>query len=214
MKKALIIFCSAILLSGCSIIQNILGGSGANLSEKFGKIWEQEIKNDEIRKEADIYNQIQLKNYPEATASDAEGYLDQIEQANEKADEYLEAVEKVSEKAETLADDVENLDKDLKEKAEEAFKTLMKTIEVETDLMDTVKKLHELNIKYYTSISNNEVPADDIEEYNGLADKRGQLLEELNGLINKFQDQWKDFHKEATGQELKLKQDNNDNDEE
>ncbi len=208
LKKALLLFCSFFLLTGCSFITDYHVSN--QLVDSVEQLVNQENANDWTRKNMDMhYKNMELsmnefnktiQETGKADPAELKKLLKDMDTIIAELDKYKTEQEKVKQQMAQHIETAQRLSDEKQQLAMPVLNNFKQLVERESRLAEVNSLILKTNKKYYATLVKKARPPKD--QYEQLNKERKQLIKEIQFLIPKFNQSWEKFSQEITGQPL------------
>lgn len=208
LKKALLLFCTFLLLTGCSVFADYQ--LKHQLVDSIEQLVEQQNDTERTRNKMDTYyknmessmNQFQrtIQETGKADPNELQALLKDMDTVIAELRKYKTEEEKVIEQLDQLSKQAEELSGENQQLAKETLNLFKQLIQRESRLAEVNIQILMANKNYYTAIANKKAAPKD--QFEPLNQERKKLEKETKSLIQKFNQSWGRFSEKVTGQPL------------
>ncbi|MBA4601772.1 hypothetical protein [Thermoactinomyces mirandus] len=209
LKKALILFCSFFLLTGCSFFTDYHLTN--QLVDSIDQLVKQENANDWTRKNMDMHYknmELSMNEFNRTIQETGNADPDKLKKLLKEMDMIIAELGKYKAEEDSIRQQLAQQIETAQKLSDEKKQLVMPALNHFKQLVERESRLAEVNIlilqtnkKYYSALVKKVKPPKD--QYEQLNKERKQLLKEIQSLIPQFNQSWEKLSQEITGQPLK-----------
>ncbi|KFZ40900.1 MULTISPECIES: hypothetical protein [Thermoactinomyces] len=208
LKKTLLIVCTLLLASGCSVFADYQ--LSHQLVESIEQLVVQHNDTEHTRNKMETYyknmeksmNQFQrsIQETGKADPNELKALLSDMDQVIAELRNYQTEEEKALKQLDQLMKKAEEMSGDKGQMAKDTLNLFKQLVQRESRLAEVNIGILTANKNYYTAIAKKNTPPKD--QFESLNQERKKLEKETETLIQKFNQSWGRFSEEVTGQPL------------